>query len=147
MSEHMLDDGTEESGADTCAICLARVAADEAFLDRCYHRFHFQVRQQTRRVSFLLVSVHHRLCDRSASCVGLTPKVHILPRKAHCTAAPCAKQHTPRFCMGYMGRPLGERSVVHELAICISCGCDGMVKGQSKRAKVLQSDHAFAHVS
>ena len=33
----------QESGFDTCAICLHDVGEDEAFLDNCYHRFHWQV--------------------------------------------------------------------------------------------------------
>lgn len=82
MSEHMLDDETEESGADTCAICLARIAADEAFLDRCYHRFHFQVRQQTGRAFCLF---QHIIC-----CV---------------TAVPLALDRHPR-CTSCRGRPI-----------------------------------------
>ena len=33
----------QESGIDTCAICLQDIEQDEAFLDNCYHRFHWHV--------------------------------------------------------------------------------------------------------
>lgn len=33
----------EESGLDTCPICLQDVGQEEAFLDNCYHRFHWRV--------------------------------------------------------------------------------------------------------
>lgn len=32
----------QESGLDTCAICLEDTGQDEAFLDNCYHRFHWR---------------------------------------------------------------------------------------------------------
>lgn len=66
-----------QSGIDTCAICLQDIGQDEAFLDNCYHRFHWLVSFRTLLVTEELQTA--KLMVSAMQCVSSWTEV----QKAH----------------------------------------------------------------